>query len=164
MVRVKSAFMWAAAILIVLVAVFFAGPRTPADTTITFDPASIGADPDAYIAASEAKISGIRPGQQKQIVWASPTHAKTPLAIVYVHGFSASSGELRPLPDKVAAALGANLFFTRLTGHGQDSAAMAQGSIKAWVNDYAEAIAIGRAHRRQGRGHRNLDRRIAGGS
>ena len=52
---------------------------------------------------------------------------------------------MRPLPDKVAAALGANLFYTRLTGHGQDGAAMAEGSVNAWINDYAEAIAIGRA-------------------
>ena len=52
---------------------------------------------------------------------------------------------MRPLPDKVAAALGANLFYTRLTGHGQDGAAMAEGSVNAWINDYAEAMAIGRA-------------------
>jgi pimeloyl-ACP methyl ester carboxylesterase len=64
---------------------------------------------------------------------------------VYIHGFSASKGEVRPLPDKVASALGANLFYTRLTGHGQDGAAMAKGSVNAWVNDYAEAIAVGRA-------------------
>jgi hypothetical protein len=67
------------------------------------------------------------------------------VAIVYVHGFSASKAEVRPLPDRVAAALHANLFFTRLTGHGQDGTAMAKGSINAWVNNHAEAIAIDRA-------------------
>lgn len=131
-------------ILIVLALAFLLGPRVPADTRLTFDPASVGADPVAYLAASEAKTANIRPGQQKQIVWASPARGKTPLAIVYVHGFSASSGEVRPLPDKVAGALGANLFFTRLTGHGQNGAAMADGSVNAWINDYAEAISIGR--------------------
>ncbi|RUT95048.1 alpha/beta hydrolase, partial [Mesorhizobium sp. M7A.T.Ca.TU.009.02.1.1] len=30
-------------------------------------------------------------------------------------------------------------------GHGQDGAAMTQGSINAWINDYEEALAIGRA-------------------
>ena len=73
-------------------------------------------------------MKDIRPGLQKEIVWANPaTKTKTPLAIVYIHGFSASKGEVRPLPDKVASALGANLFFTRLTGHGEDGAAMAEG-------------------------------------
>ncbi|RUW43794.1 alpha/beta hydrolase, partial [Mesorhizobium sp. M1A.F.Ca.ET.072.01.1.1] len=36
------------------------------------------------------------------------------------------------------------LFYTRLTGHGQDGAAMAEGSVNAWINDYEEALAIGR--------------------
>jgi pimeloyl-ACP methyl ester carboxylesterase len=132
--------------LAVLVVAFLLGPRVAVDTTVTFDPASIGADPEAYLQAREARETNIRPGLQKEIVWADPTaRTKTPLAIVYIHGFSASKGEVRPLPDKVAAALGANLYYTRLTGHGEDGAAMARGSVNAWVNDYAEAIAIGRA-------------------
>jgi len=125
---------------------FLLGPRVPADTSVIFDPASIGSDPAAYLERVEAKIPGIRPGLEKEIVWAYPqSRAKTPLSIVYVHGFSASKGEVRPLPDKVAAAFGANLFFTRLTGHGRDGAAMAEASVHAWVNDMAEALAVGRA-------------------
>jgi pimeloyl-ACP methyl ester carboxylesterase len=121
------------------------GPRVPVDTTVTFDPSAIGDDPDTYLDKREGTVGGIRHGLQKEIVWADPiAKTKTPLAIVYVHGFSASKGEVRPLPDKVASALGANLFFTRLTGHGQDGAAMASGSVNAWVNDCAEALAIGR--------------------
>ena len=134
------------AIVAVLAVAFLLGPRVKVDTTVSFDPGAIGGDPEAYLARAEAAVKGIRPGLQKEIVWADPaTKARTPLAIVYIHGFSASKGEVRPLPDKVAAALGANLFYTRLTGHGQDGAAMAQGSVNAWINDYAEAIAIGRA-------------------
>ncbi len=132
-------------LLAVTAAAWFAGPRVAVDTKVTFDPARIGSDPDVYLAAEEAGVPNIREGHQKEIVWADPaTKAKTPLAIVYVHGFSASKFEVRPLPDRVASALGANLFFTRLTGHGQDSAAMATASVNAWVNDYAEAIAVGR--------------------
>jgi len=136
-----------AAIVIALAAIaFLLGPRVKVDTTVRFDPAEIGADPEAYLARREAAVKYIRPGHQKEIVWANPaTKAKTPLAIVYIHGFSASKWEVRPLPDRVAAALGANLFYTRLTGHGQDGAAMAEGSVNAWINDYAEAMAIGRA-------------------
>lgn len=134
-------------IVAALVAIAFVlGPRVVVDTTLRFDPAKIGGDPAAYLAGAESSVPGIRDDLQKEIIWADPaTKAKTPLAIVYIHGFSASKGEVRPLPDKVAAALGANLFYTRLTGHGQNGAAMAEGSINAWVNDYAEAIAIGRA-------------------
>lgn len=141
--------MWVigAAVLVLAlgVAAYLAGPRVAIDTTVRFDPATIGADVEAYVAASERDVPNLRDGLGKEIVWAFPTSkARTPLAIVYVHGFSASSGEIRPVPDEIASRLGANLFFTRLTGHGQDGAAMATASVNAWVNDYAEAIEIGR--------------------
>ncbi|UVK45246.1 alpha/beta fold hydrolase [Mesorhizobium sp. AR07] len=122
------------------------GPRVQVDTTIRFDPSVIGDDPQAYVAKTEAAVPGIRDGLEKEIVWADPmVHARTRLSIVYIHGFSASKGEIRPLADEVADQLDANLFYTRLTGHGQDGAAMTQGSVNAWINDYEEALAIGRA-------------------
>ena len=124
--------------------VWLSGPRALRDTTVRFDPATIGADLDAWIAAREAVVPGIRPGLEKEVVWAFPaSRARTPLAIVYVHGFSASKGEIRPLPDTVAETLGANLFYTRLAGHGQDGAAMGTATVNAWANDFAEALAIG---------------------
>ncbi|MFD1983461.1 alpha/beta hydrolase [Mesorhizobium newzealandense] len=130
----------------VLSLAFVLGPRVPVDTTIRFDPSVIGDDPQTYVAKTEAAIPGIRDGLEKEIVWANPmVHARTPLSIVYIHGFSASKGEVRPLSDEVADQLDANLFYTRLTGHGQDGAAMTQGSVNAWINDYEEALAIGRA-------------------
>ncbi|MEX6506548.1 alpha/beta hydrolase [Jiella sp. M17.18] len=135
-------------VVLVLVAgagFWFLGPREPVDTTVTFDPAVIGSDPDAYLAREEADIPNLRQNAQKEIVWAYPaSRAKTPLAIVYIHGFSAAKAEVRPLPDEVAKALGANIFYTRLTGHGRDSAAMEQTSVHDWINDLAEAVAIGR--------------------
>ncbi len=131
---------------IVAAGIFLLGPRVAVDTTIRFDPAAIGDDPQAYLARKEDAVPGIRDGLEKEIVWADPLiHDRTPLSVVYIHGFSASKGEMRPLPDEVADALDANLFYTRLTGHGQDGAAMATGSVNAWINDYEEALAIGRA-------------------
>ena len=121
-------------------------PREPVDTTITFDASAIDpADPDAYLATEEADIPNLRANASKEIVWAYPaSRARTPLAIVYVHGFSATKAEVRPLADEVARALGANLFYTRLTGHGRDPAALEQTTVQAWLNDLAEATAIGR--------------------
>lgn len=129
-------------ILIVLFGIAM-GPRPEIDETITFDPATIGDDLDQWLAAREAKVPDIRPGAEKEIVWADPaTRAKTPLAVIYVHGFSATKWETRPLADKVAGALGANLFFTRLAGHGQNGEALGKTSLNDWVNDMAEAVAI----------------------
>ena len=133
-------------LVVILLSGFYLGPRVTVDTTIRFDPSVIGDDPQAYLAREEAAVPNIREGLDKEIIWTNPlVHARTKLAIVYIHGFSASKGEIRPLPDDVAEELEANLFYTRLTGHGQDGGAMAEGSVNAWINDYEEALAIGRA-------------------
>ena len=138
------ALIWFAIALVALIAIILLGPRASADIRPTFTPRSIGDDIEAYLTASEEAVAGIRDGLRKEIVWADPAHkSRTPIAIVCIHGFSASKGELRPLPDKVAAALGANLFFARLTGHAQDGPALARATVKDWINDFAEAVAIG---------------------
>ena len=120
------------------------GPREPVDTSHGFDPASLGDDLDAWLAAREAQVPGLRPEARKRIVWAGTPGERTPLSIVYLHGFSASAEEIRPVPDRVAERLGANLHFARLTGHGSDGRALAEASAGAWIADLAEAMAIGR--------------------
>lgn len=99
---------------------------------------------DDWLAGREAAVGGIRPGCAKQVVWADGPK-RTGVSIVYVHGFSATGGELRPLPDLVAQALGANIFFTRLAGHGQDGDAMGRARLPEWEADVDEALAIGAA-------------------
>ena len=97
---------------------------------------------EAAIAASEAAVPGLRPGCEKQLVWADAPATQTDWAVVFLHGFSASPQELRPLPDLVAAGLGANLYFTRLTGHGQDGDALGKATLDAWLNDVEEALDV----------------------
>ncbi|MEM9320352.1 MAG: alpha/beta fold hydrolase [Pseudomonadota bacterium] len=102
-------------------------------------------DPEAYLAAREAAAGAITPGTQARIVWADAPGGQTPLSLLSLHGFSATSEEIRPVPDNVAEGLGANLVFTRLTGHGQDGPALAAATSSDWVADTAEALAIARA-------------------
>lgn len=126
-------------------AAFALGPRPASDTSITFEESSLPGDLETYLEASESRLADLRPGNGRQIIWAYPaSRARTPLAIVYIHGFSASPGELRPLPDLVARELGANIHYARLRGHGRSGDAMLEGSVHGWVNDFAEAVAIGR--------------------
>lgn len=119
-------------------------PPDGVDREIAFDPATLPNDLDGWLASQEAAVPALRPESGKEIVWAAAPGAKTPLALVYIHGFSADREEIRPVPDDVAAALGANLFFTRLAGHGRDGAAMAEPTAGDWLEDVAEAMAIGR--------------------
>lgn len=99
---------------------------------------------NAYLTAAEAGIPDLRPEARKQVIWAGKPEQQTDWVVVYIHGFSATLHEVRPLPDLVAQVLGANLVFTRLTGHGQDGAAMATATRQAWMADVAEAIAVAR--------------------
>lgn len=127
-----------------LLLAWWAGPREAVDRTIDFDARTVPDDLDGWLAAREAEVPDLRPGAEKRIVWAGAAGDRTPLSIVYVHGFSAAAEEIRPVPDLVAERLGANLHFTRLAGHGRDGAAMAEATAGDWVEDLAEAVEIGR--------------------
>ncbi|MCF6443861.1 carboxylesterase [Nereida sp. MMG025] len=100
---------------------------------------------DAFLAKREADVPHLRPDQHKRVIWADKAGQRTPISVVFVHGFSASSGELQPLCEIIAQALGANLHYTRLAGHGQDGAAMGQATWTDWMADTDEALAVGRA-------------------
>lgn len=91
-------------------------------------------DPVGYLAARE-NAPDITDGTQARIVWAGDEGARTETVVVYLHGFSATSEEIRPVPDRVAEALGANLVFARLTGHGRDGAALGAARAGDWVAD-----------------------------
>lgn len=131
-------------VVVGLAMIAYFGPRESLEGDVTFDPAAIGEDVDAYLAAAEAAFDDITPGVEKRVVWAGAPNTKTPLAILYVHGFSATSEEIRPVPDRVAEALGANLVYTRLTGHGRPGAAMGEITVQAWMDDIAEALHVAR--------------------
>ncbi|MEM9579583.1 MAG: alpha/beta fold hydrolase [Pseudomonadota bacterium] len=120
------------------------GSREKVDLTATFDPAALGHDLDAYFATEEAKFPDIIPGAAKRVIWASAQHVKTSVSVLYIHGFSACSEEIRPVPDNLAQALGANLVYTRLSGHGRGGAAMAEPEAGDWMRDAAEALAAAR--------------------
>lgn len=132
----------AIAILLVLLPVFFLGPRVAIDTTLK--PVELPEDLDTFLESSESKFADIVPGTEKTIVWADERGRKTPVSIVYLHGFSASRQETVPLADRIASDLKANLYYTRFTGHGRSGAAMAEGSVNDWLNDAYEALQIGR--------------------
>lgn len=133
------------AIAAAAVATWVLAPREVVDTGIEFDAELTVESLEAYFAETEAAFDDIRPGQQKQVVWADGPGQRTDLAIVYIHGFSASPGEIRPVPDRVAESLGANLVYARLTGHGRTGKAMAEARAGDWLEDTAEALAAGRA-------------------
>ena len=102
-------------------------------------------DLDSYLAASEAEAAArfpLIPNTEKRIRWQSPGQ-QTEWVIVYLHGFSATRQEINPATELIADALGANLFETRLTGHGRVEGVMREMRAEDWLDDAAEALTIG---------------------
>jgi alpha-beta hydrolase superfamily lysophospholipase len=134
-----------AAVPVVAVALW---PAEPVDTAIDSDLSAIAAVGAAgigpWLASGEARFDDITPGVEKRVVWAGAPGAATEEVVVYVHGFSATSEELRPVPDRVAEGLGANLLFWRLAGHGRGGDAMAEPRAGDWIEDIAQALAVAR--------------------
>ena len=120
--------------------------RTPRDLPEAFDlPGSLG-EYDDWIASSEARYDDIEPGAERVIHWADPDNpAKTELSLVYFHGYSATRQEISPVCEEVAGALGANVYFTRLAGHGRSDDALAEATLRDWLVEAEEALAIGKA-------------------
>ncbi|KAG1647717.1 Mycophenolic acid acyl-glucuronide esterase, mitochondrial [Nymphon striatum] len=139
---------WLGRVLLLLLVVgaglWFFAPREPVDTVISFDSNALGDNLDEYLSVSEGEFDDITEGVEKRIIWAGQKGEPTAISIVYIHGFSATSEEIRPVPDKLAALLGANLFYTRLKGHGRGGLAMTEPVAGDWLEDTAEALAIGR--------------------
>lgn len=128
-------------VLALLAAVVALGPReTFVDEWLEPD---LTTDVEAYLAARERAVVALRPGDERALVWAGEPGQRTPVSLVYLHGFSADRHETEPLTSDLAAELGANAYFPRLTGHGRDGDAMAEATVEDWLHDTAEAVAVG---------------------
>lgn len=138
----------AAAGTLVLAAAALLGPRVrladPPEAGPAGEPDVPASGLDAWLAAEEAKVPDVRPGDAKGVVWFGAADSTTAVSVVYLHGFSADRHELDPVPLELARALGANLFYTRLSGHGRDGPAMAEPTAEDWLADTEEAMAVGR--------------------
>ncbi len=140
---------WLGRILLVMVlglgALWVFGPYEPVDFKASFEPRRFGEGVQVYFESIESRYKDITPGTEKRVIWREGfKEQRTPVSVLYVHGFSATSEEIRPVPDQVAEALGANLVFTRLRGHGRSGDAMAEASVQDWMMDLAEGLAAAR--------------------
>jgi alpha-beta hydrolase superfamily lysophospholipase len=126
----------------ILAAIVWVLPRERVEAATT---AAGFTDPAELLATREGALDDIRPGAEARIVWADEAGAATDTVVLYLHGFSASAEEIRPVPDAVAEGLGANLVFARLRGHGRTGPAMAEARAGDWVADTALFLDIARS-------------------
>ena len=103
-------------------------------------------DIDTYLADAERQVTAqyeLIPETEKRVTWYAEPGVRTAYAVVNLHGFSATRQETAPLAERVAASLAANLFETRLSGHGHSERPMHAVRAEDWLADTAEALAIG---------------------
>ena len=115
------------ALVLLGVGLFVFGPYEGTDLAADFDEGQLADGVSPYFADREARFEDITPGAEKRVIWHDTPEMQTDLAVLYIHGFSATAAEIRPVPDLVAERLQANLIYTRLTGHGRSGEALAQG-------------------------------------
>jgi pimeloyl-ACP methyl ester carboxylesterase len=130
---------------ILLAGIYFLGPAPETPQYNIMWP-QVPSEPDvleAYVRQQESKHS-LKKDNEARIIWADSTRKKTPYAIVYLHGFSASQKEGDPVHLRLAEAFGFNLYLSRLSDHGVDTTEALQlfTADRAW-NSAKEALAIG---------------------
>ncbi|MBO9659115.1 MAG: alpha/beta fold hydrolase [Chitinophagaceae bacterium] len=137
---------WLGLIVLILIVVYFLGPRPKPPV---YD-AALPAVPEAgvldqYVAAGETRHK-IKQDNEARIVWANDSlRQPTEYAVVYLHGFSASQEEGDPVHQYFAKHFGCNLYLSRLAEHGIDTTEplMTMTADKLW-NSAKEAYAIGK--------------------
>ena len=64
---------------------------------------------ESWLQARDQNEAPLEPGAESSITWGAETGKQVELCVVYLHGWSASPPDLSPVPEQVAAALGATL-------------------------------------------------------
>ncbi len=109
-----------ALIILLLAIAYFVGPspETPFYDPTLPDVPKTGIALETYVQAEEQRHK-IKPDNEAEIVWADPVNrTKTPVAVVYLHGFTASRMEGFPTHRLFAERYGCNMYLARLQEHG----------------------------------------------
>ncbi|NSL87454.1 alpha/beta hydrolase [Chitinophaga sp. Mgbs1] len=134
-------------VIAVLVLIFLLGPKPQAPVYAGNMPVVPPAGPALveYVQHRES-LHRLKRDNEARIIWNDTAYRKTPYAVVYLHGFSASQEEGDPTHLNFARKFGCNLYLSRLDGHGVDTSdPLADMTAEGLWNDAREALAIGKS-------------------
>jgi pimeloyl-ACP methyl ester carboxylesterase len=139
--------LWVFLILLVVVVIGYLlgpAPATPIYSRVIPPVPAEARVLENYILKKEAQHK-IKPDNEARIIWYNDSiKKKTPYAIVYLHGFSASQAEGEPVHRNIAKEFGCNLYLSRLAEHGIDTTEpMVQLTADNYWESAKEALAIG---------------------
>jgi len=132
--------------LLSLILIYWMGPK-PSHPLFSKDLPSLPENPallEEYIRHNEA-LHKLKPDNEARVIWNNDSlKDRTEYAVVYLHGFSASSKEGDPVHINFARKFGCNLYLSRLAEHGIDTTEtlVSFTADKVW-NSAKEAYEIG---------------------
>ncbi len=107
-------------VIAVVLATYFLGPEMPKPVLSSNLP--VVSEPVSAFVTHIESLEKVRPGNEAKIIWANDsTHAMTEYALVYLHGFSASSHEGFPINEDFPKRYKCNAFLPRLAAHGLET-------------------------------------------
>ena len=145
MIRVTIYILASLAFIIVGIALyasilFFGGDKL----VVSFDDIEVSGNIENYIFEKESSIQNIAPKATKEIIWQDKLiKSATEYSIIFIHGFSTTSYIHEESVMKIADTLNANVFFTRLSGHGASYEGLDKLTAENLLRDTAEAVEIG---------------------
>ncbi len=135
------------AFLLFFALIYLAGPK-PAKSNLNPELKELKVSIDkieAYVQNHEAGIEGIKKRNEARIVWADSPGVKTPISVIYLHGFSASEQEGDPVHKEFAKRYSCNLYLPRLQSHGLvQEKAMRGLTVENYLESAKKAINIGK--------------------
>ncbi len=125
--------------------VYFSGPKVGdpnLDQNLPDVPQDL-VELNTWIDSHEATIADLKSGNQARIEFFDSIPKKTKYAVIYFHGFSASSEEGAPFHQNIAKHFKANLYLPRLFGHGIAGATPLEDfTADAYLASALEALAV----------------------
>jgi len=125
--------------------VYFSGPKVcdpNLDQSLPIVPQDLE-ELNTWIDSHEATIADLKPGNQARIEFFDSIPQKTKYAVIYFHGFSASSEEGAPFHQNIAKHFKANLYLPRLFGHGiAGETPLEDFTADAYLASALEALAV----------------------
>lgn len=104
-------------ILILLLAIYFLGPKMP-KPVLNAELPVIAENIGDYVNHLET-VEEVRPGNEAKIIWANDSvRSPTEYVLLYLHGFSASRMEGFPVNEDFPKRYGCNAYLARLASHG----------------------------------------------
>lgn len=96
-----------------------------------------------WVSSKESSFKNIKPDNASKIIFYDSIPQKTTYSVLYLHGFSASTGEGNPVHQNIAKALKANLYLPRLSDHGLiEDEPLLYFTAQRYLDSAKEALAV----------------------